>query len=185
MINWNRNSKKIFINQQCGDNLAITLNLWERNQLSQLYLKCELLMWSVSFRLRCMCALNLRRNIFGWLERLTNSAWIRLSHKKIRRRRGACLKIRCGGGWGVYAPPPAIWDPPPLTSDPTSNIRSTSFYVEILYIPCRNVSLYNAVNIQVTVTRTWFFSLIRFVYFLCYYFTSLFILCISNCSFCF
>jgi len=40
---------------------------------------------------------NLRRKIFGWLERLKNSAGIRLSHKKIRRRRGACLKIRRGG----------------------------------------------------------------------------------------
>jgi len=40
---------------------------------------------------------NLRRKIFGWLERLKNSAGIRLSHKKIWRRRGACLKIRRGG----------------------------------------------------------------------------------------
>jgi len=44
-----------------------------------------------------MFAPNLRRKIFGWLERLKNSAVIRLSHKKIRRRRGACLKIRRGG----------------------------------------------------------------------------------------
>ena len=44
-----------------------------------------------------MFAPNLRRKIFGWLERLKNSAGIRLSHKKIRRRRGACLKIRRGG----------------------------------------------------------------------------------------
>jgi len=36
----------------------------------------------------------------GWLERLQNSAGIRLSHKKIRRRR-AWLKIR-RGGWRVY-----------------------------------------------------------------------------------
>jgi len=43
-----------------------------------------------------MFALNLRRKIFGWLERLKNSAGIRLSHKKIRRR--ACLKIPRGGG---------------------------------------------------------------------------------------
>jgi len=34
-----------------------------------------------------MFAPNLRRKIFGWLERLKNSAGIRLSHKKIRRRR--------------------------------------------------------------------------------------------------
>jgi len=33
-----------------------------------------------------MFAPNLRGNIFGWLERLKNSAGIRLSHKKIRRR---------------------------------------------------------------------------------------------------
>jgi len=51
----------------------------------------------VSFRLRCMFAPNLRRKIFGWLERLKNSAGIRLSHKKIRRLRGACPKIRRGG----------------------------------------------------------------------------------------
>jgi len=44
-----------------------------------------------------MFAPNLRRKIFGWLERLKNSAGIRLSHKKIRRRRGACPKIRRGG----------------------------------------------------------------------------------------
>ena len=44
-----------------------------------------------------MFAPNLRRKIFGWLERLKNSAGIRLSHNKIRRRRGACLKIRRGG----------------------------------------------------------------------------------------
>jgi len=35
-----------------------------------------------------MFAPNLRRKIFGWLERLKNSAGIRLSHKIIRRRRG-------------------------------------------------------------------------------------------------
>jgi len=35
-----------------------------------------------------MFAPNLRRKIFGWLERLKNSVGIRLSHKKIRRRRG-------------------------------------------------------------------------------------------------
>jgi len=35
-----------------------------------------------------MLAPNLRRKIFGWLERLKNSAGIRLSHGKIRRRRG-------------------------------------------------------------------------------------------------
>jgi len=44
-----------------------------------------------------MFAPNLRRKIFGWLERLKNSAGIRLSHKEIRRRRGACPKIRRGG----------------------------------------------------------------------------------------
>jgi len=54
-----------------------------------------------------MFAPNLRRKIFGWLERLKNSAGIRLSHKKIRRRRGAFLKIR-RGGWrlrGLLQPP--------------------------------------------------------------------------------
>jgi len=35
-----------------------------------------------------MFAPNLRRKIFGWLERFKNSAGIRLSHKKIQRRRG-------------------------------------------------------------------------------------------------
>ena len=44
-----------------------------------------------------MFAPNLRRKIFGWLERVKNSAGIRLSHKNIRRRRGACVKIRRGG----------------------------------------------------------------------------------------
>jgi len=44
-----------------------------------------------------MFAPNMRRKIFGWLERLKNSAGIRLSHKKIWRRRGACVKIRRGG----------------------------------------------------------------------------------------
>jgi len=41
-----------------------------------------------------MFAPNLRGKIFGSLGRLKNSAGIRLSHKKIRRQRGACQKIR-------------------------------------------------------------------------------------------
>jgi len=44
-----------------------------------------------------MFAPNLRRKVFGWLERVKNSAGIRLSHKKIR-----CLKIR-RGGWPLAA----------------------------------------------------------------------------------
>jgi len=44
-----------------------------------------------------MFAPNLRRKMFGWLERLKNSAGIRLTLKKIRRRRGAFPKIRRGG----------------------------------------------------------------------------------------
>jgi len=45
-----------------------------------------------------MFAPNLRRKTFGWLERLKNSAGIRLSHKKFGGgAAAACLKIRRGG----------------------------------------------------------------------------------------
>jgi len=56
-----------------------------------------------------MFAPNLRRKIFGWLKRLKNSAGIRLSHKKIRRRRGmpknSALRLAAADGSSVNGPP--------------------------------------------------------------------------------
>jgi len=58
-----------------------------------------------------MFAPNLRPKIFGWLERLKNSAepW------KNRRRRGACIQ-RGGGGWGVY------WETQGSAMDPGESV---------------------------------------------------------------